>query len=74
MLESSVFLNNQTQMVKIPPKVRFDKNIKKVAIRKVGNERIISPVNHTWDSFFLSDERVDDDFLAERETNNQPEL
>ncbi len=73
MLEASVFLNNRTQAVRIPAPVRFASDIKKVSIRKMGNERIISPVNHTWDSFFLSDERVDDDFLAERETPNQAE-
>ena len=28
-----------------------------------GKERIISPINNTWDSFFLSDESVTDDFM-----------
>lgn len=73
MQTASVFLNNRSQAVRIPAAVRFNDNIKKVNIRMLGNERIISPINNTWDSFFLSDETVDDDFCAERETPNQPE-
>jgi len=35
-------------------------------IRKVGQERILSPIENTWDSFFLDEDRVSDDFLPER--------
>ena len=63
---ASVFLNNRTQAVRIPAQFRFDDNVKQVMIRKVGNERILTPIDGVWDSFFLSDERVSDDFMSER--------
>ncbi|MDP1772020.1 MAG: type II toxin-antitoxin system VapB family antitoxin [Methylobacter sp.] len=66
MLQGSVFNNNKTQAVRLPAEVRFKDSVKKVAIRINGEERILCPVDHTWDSFFLSGEKVSDDFLAER--------
>ena len=35
-------------------------------IRINGKERILTPIENTWDSFFLSEEKVTDDFLTER--------
>ncbi|MGS0744063.1 type II toxin-antitoxin system VapB family antitoxin [Glaciimonas sp. GG7] len=67
MTQSTVFVNNGTQAVRLPAELRFPENVKKVTVRAVGNERIISPVTHTWDSFFIGFESVSDDFMAERE-------
>jgi antitoxin VapB len=36
-------------------------------------DRIISPVGHTWDEFFLNGPRASDDFMAERASQPQPE-
>jgi antitoxin VapB len=47
--------------------------VKKVVVRVVGQDRIISPVKNTWDSFFLSDKGVTDDFMAERASQEQSE-
>ena len=66
MIQGSVFINNKTQAVRLPIEARFDDSIKRVVIRKVGKERILSPLNHSWDSFFLTKETVSDDFLSER--------
>jgi antitoxin VapB len=66
MLQGSVFVNNKTQAIRLPVEARFDDNVKRVMIRKVGKERILSPIENTWDSFFLSEDRVSDDFLPER--------
>jgi len=66
MLQGSVFINNKTQAVRLPVQARFDESVKKVLIRKLGKERILSPVENTWDSFFLEEESVTDDFLGER--------
>lgn len=63
---ASVFLNNRTQAVRIPAEFRFDDAVKQVMIRKVGNERILTPIDGVWDSFFLSDEQASDDFMSER--------
>lgn len=64
---TSVFLNNRTQAVRIPAHMRFDDHIKQVAIRQIGHERILSPVDSLWDSFFMG-EKADADFMPERLT------
>jgi len=66
MLQGSIFVNNKTQAVRLPVGARFDDDVKRVVIRKVGKERVLSPIENTWDSFFLSDDKVSDDFLTER--------
>lgn len=66
MIQGSIFVNNKTQAVRLPVEARFDDSIKRVVIRKVGKERILSPLDNTWDSFFLAEETVSDDFLNER--------
>jgi len=69
----SVFVNNRTQAVRLPADTRFPDGIKKVSVRVVGQDRILSPVDQSWDSFFLSGEAVTDDFMAERASQEQPE-
>lgn len=69
----SVFLNNRTQAVRLPAETRFPEGVKKVMVRVVGVDRVLSPVSNTWDSFFLSKERVTDDFITERATQEQTE-
>ena len=69
----SVFVNNRTQAVRLPAETRFPEGVKKVMVRVVGVDRVLSPVSNTWDSFFLSKERVTDDFMTERASQEQPE-
>jgi antitoxin VapB len=71
MATGSIFVNNRTQAVRLPVETRFPDNIKKVAVRVLGKERILSPVENSWDSFFLSKETVTDDFMAERASQKQ---
>jgi len=66
MIQGSIFVNNKTQAVRLPIEARFDESIKRVVIRKVGKERILCPLENSWDSFFLNEEQVSDDFLTER--------
>ena len=73
MTTSTVFINNRSQAVRLPAELRLPDNIKKVNIRAKGNERIISPVDQQWDSFFLNGPVVSDDFLEERASQNQVE-
>lgn len=73
MIEASIFMTNRSQAVRLPAEVRFDNDVEKVAIRVLGNERILSPLNQSWDSFFLSAEPVSADFMTEREISIQPE-
>ncbi|MBF0784959.1 antitoxin [Muribacter muris] len=72
-MEASVFITNRTQAVRLPATMRFDEHIKKVNIRIVGKDRILSPTEHSWDSFFLTEQNVSDDFLNERERSIQTE-
>jgi antitoxin VapB len=69
----SVFVNNRTQAVRLPAETRFPEGVTKVFVRVVGVDRVLSPVCSAWDSFFLSKERVTDDFITERASQEQPE-
>jgi antitoxin VapB len=73
MAASTIFNNNRTQAVRLPSEMRFPDTIRKVDVRVVGQERIIAPAEATWDSFFLSDKTVSDDFMLERATQQQAE-
>ncbi|AUI66905.1 MULTISPECIES: type II toxin-antitoxin system VapB family antitoxin [Glaesserella] len=72
-MEASVFITNRTQAVRLPSEMRFANDVKRVSVRIVGNERILTPLNQRWDSFFLNSDNVSDDFMAEREVSIQPE-
>ncbi len=67
----TVFVNNRTQAVRLPVDVRLPEGVRKVEIRIRGQERIITPVGQTWDSFFLGGPPVSDDFLPERASQEQ---
>jgi antitoxin VapB len=69
----SVFVNNRTQAVRLPAETRFPEGVKKVIVRVVGVDRVLSPIGNTWDTFFLSKERVTDDFIIERASQEQTE-
>ena len=71
MFIGTVFVTNRTQAVRLPVDVRLPEGVHKVAIRARGNERIIAPLDQSWDSFFLDSSRVSDDFLPERADQQQ---
>lgn len=73
MTTGSVFVNNRTQAVRLPAEARFPEDVKKVSVRVQGVDRILSPADKTWDSFFLSDATVSEDFLTERASQDQTE-
>jgi antitoxin VapB len=63
---TTVFTNNRTQAVRLPAEARLPDEVKKVIVRVRGRERIITPLENTWDNFFLSGPSVSDDFMNER--------
>ena len=69
----TIFENNGTQAVSLPADAHFPDGVKRVNVRVVGPDRILSPVEKTWDSFFLSEEKTPDDFLPERASQEQAE-
>jgi antitoxin VapB len=73
MATGSIFINNRTQSVRLPAETRFPDTVKKVTVRVLGQDRVLSPVENTWDSFFCSEERVTDDFMPERASQDQRE-
>lgn len=73
MATSTVFINNRTQAVRLPAELRLPEGVKQVNVRARGNERIISPLAETWDSFFLNGPAATPDFLETRETQDQPD-
>ena len=70
---TSVFTNNRSQAVRLPADMRLPEGVKRVQVRARGLDRIISPVGHTWDGFFLSGPQPSEDFMAERGIQQQAE-
>ena len=54
--------------MRLPAEVRLDQSVKKVFVRSIGKDRIISPVNSAWDNFFLNSKQVSDDYLITTES------
>jgi antitoxin VapB len=70
-LITTVFTNNRTQAVRLPSQARLPDHVKKVSVRVRGQDRVISPVENSWDEFFLSGPTVSDDFMQERGDQGQ---
>lgn len=70
---TTVFTNNRSQAVRLPADVRLPEGVKKVQVRARGVERVIAPVGHTWDEFFLNGPRASEDFMEERSPQQQAE-
>jgi antitoxin VapB len=73
MTASTVFINNRSQAIRLPAALRLPDNVKRVDVRARGCERVIAPLGHTWDSFFLDSPAVADDFMAQRASQLQPD-
>jgi antitoxin VapB len=50
----------------LPAEARLPDEVKKVIVRIRGRERIITPLENTWDNFFLNGPSVSDDFMNKR--------
>ena len=51
--------------------VRLPEDVKQVTVRAVGKERIVAPLQSSWDSFFMGGLQVTDDFMTTRATQQQ---
>lgn len=73
MATGTVFINNRTQAVRLPSELRLPEGVKRVTVRKVGRDRVLSPISETWDSFFANDSMlsVTDDFMMNRASQTQ---
>lgn len=66
MAKGHIFENNGTQTVQLPDEMRFPSGVRQVHVRVVGCDRILSPTDRSWDSFFQSDINITEDFMTER--------
>nr|WP_315489368.1 type II toxin-antitoxin system VapB family antitoxin [uncultured Rhodoferax sp.] len=71
MSNSTVFTNNRSQAIRLPADMRLPASVKRVSVRARGMERIITPIENTWDSFFLDSPPVPEDFLPTRASQDQ---
>lgn len=67
MTNSTVFISNRSQAVRLPKAVAFPEGVHQVDILKIGASRVIVPRGRRWDDLFLHGPRVSDDFMNERE-------
>ena len=66
MIQTKVFKSNQSQAVRLPKAVAFPVGVKEVEIVVIGNSRVITPKNKSWDSWFDS-APASDDFMSDRD-------
>lgn len=71
MKTSTVFQHNNTQIINLPAETHFPEAVEKVYVRGVGQDRILTPVANTWDSFFLLCAAVTEDFMTEPASKEQ---
>ena len=65
-METTVYLSNRSQAVRLPKAVALPEDVKKVDVIAVGRTRIITPAGESWDSWFDGDS-VSADFMNDRE-------
>ncbi len=65
-METTVFLSNRSQAVRLPKAVALPEDVKKVEIIAIGRTRIITPAGESWDSWF-DGENVSGDFMDIRD-------
>ncbi|MGN8275470.1 type II toxin-antitoxin system VapB family antitoxin [Pseudomonas sp. SMV71] len=66
MEQTSLFMSNRSQAVRLPKAVAMPNDVKRVDVIAVGRTRIITPAGEAWDSWFDGD-NVTADFMTDRE-------
>ncbi len=51
---TTLFLSNRSQAVRLPKAVAFDDTVREVTILRDGARRIIMPADAAWDDFFAA--------------------
>lgn len=73
MARSSIFTSNRSQAVRLPKAVAFPPEVEQVDVVVVGKSRILTPVGHRWDDFFLNGPATSADFMTERDQGEERE-
>ncbi|WP_283189656.1 type II toxin-antitoxin system VapB family antitoxin [Pseudomonas sp. PMCC200344] len=66
MEQTTLFMSNRSQAVRLPKAVAMPSDVKRVNVVAIGRTRIITPADETWDSWFDGD-GVSADFMTDRE-------
>jgi len=69
MKQAKLFMNGQSQAVRLPKEFRMPGNA--VHIKRLGNGIILLPIDNPWANLISSLSHFSDDFMEDR---NQPEL
>jgi antitoxin VapB len=64
-LITTIITENGNQVIPLTGDACYPEAVKRVVICLHGNERIITPIGHTWDHFFLNGPAVSDDFMED---------
>ena len=62
---TTMIIENGNQVIPLTGDACYSETVKKVSVRVRGNDRIITPIGHTWDHFFLNGPLVSDDFMED---------
>ena len=73
MATGSVFENKRSRAVRIPAETRSSTGINKAKVRIAGLDRVLSPVDRAWDTFFAEGPALADDRLLERAEQGPPQ-
>jgi antitoxin VapB len=66
MEQTTIFMSNRSQAVRLPKAVAMPSDVKRVEIVAIGRTRIITPAGESWESWFEGDS-VTPDFMTDRE-------
>ncbi|WKV96850.1 type II toxin-antitoxin system VapB family antitoxin [Pseudomonas sp. B21128] len=66
MEQTTIFMSNRSQAVRLPKAVAMPGDVKRVEVIAIGRTRVITPVGESWDSWFDGDS-VTSDFMDDRD-------
>jgi len=62
---TKIIKSTRSQAVRLPKNLAFPESVKEVEITAIGNKRIITPVDQSWDEWFDAP-GVSSDFMTNR--------
>jgi antitoxin VapB len=66
-VRAKLFTTHRSQALRIPKAVAFPEEVTEVAIIKLGNSRLLTPVGKNWADYFENGPFVSDDFMVDRD-------
>ncbi len=64
-METTIFLSNRSQVIRLPKALELPENIKRVDIIAIGHIRIITPAGTSWNIWF-EEAHISKDFMTLR--------